>query len=359
MARLVEQNFLQSPEWEDFQRVSGHEVFRAGGSLFVEQNLPIVGKYAYSPRGPKGRLQVTGYGVQSAENEMQEILQEAKKRGCGWIRIEPNSKEELENIQKSILHFPVICHLSSVTCQRAPRDVQPREILVMDIAKSEEQLLAEMKPKTRYNIRLAEKKGVKIIVSKEEKYQARFVELVRETALRAGIRPHPESHYRKMLATLGETAQLYNAEYEGEVLAANLMIFSGDGAIYLHGGSGNAHRNVMAPFLLQWRAIQDAKKKGCRWYDFGGVFVSDKSQETGDKQEETSNKEQETGDEKSGRFSCRLLPVACRHAWAGITTFKQGFCPQTESTRFPGTYDIVLSPWRYRTYRFLNWVRRG
>lgn len=350
MARLVEQNFLQSPGWENFQRASGHEVFRAGGSLFVEQNLPIVGKYAYSPRGPRVEQQATSDKQQAG---WQEIIQEAKKRGYAWLRIEPNSEEEL----KCISDFLVTCHLSLVTCRR---DTQPREILIMDIAKSEEQLLAEMKPKTRYNIRLAEKKGVKIIVSKEEKYQARFVELVRETALRAGIRPHPENHYRKMLASLGETAQLYNAEYEGEVLAANLMIFSGDGAIYLHGGSGNAHRNVMAPFLLQWRAMQDAKEKGCRWYDFGGAAIARNTEHgtrnAGQRMQDTEH-ESRNAERRIGFFRRSAIRDPRSESWAGITNFKQGFCPQTESTRFPGTYDIVLSPWQYRMYRFLNWVK--
>lgn len=318
-----EQQFLQSSEWEKFQRASGRETFRAGESLFVGQNLPLVGKYAYSPRGPIMEMEKGGWKM---GNKIEEIVTETKKRNFGWLRIEPNSEEELQKISDFVTH-------SSFFITHSPRDVQPCEILVMDILKSEEQLLAEMKPKTRYNIRLAEKKGVCVIVSKEKKYRDAFFALVQTTAERAGIRPHSKAHYETMLNTLGDAAQLYSAEYEGKILASNLMIFSGDGAIYLHGGSGNAHRNVMAPFLLQWRAIRDAKKKGCQRYDFGGVSTKLKGKKRKEKRE--------------------------KGEWGGITNFKQGFCPQTESIRFPGTYDIVLCPWRYRIYRFLNWVRRS
>jgi lipid II:glycine glycyltransferase (peptidoglycan interpeptide bridge formation enzyme) len=346
MEKDIEQSFLQSPEWEQFQQSLGSETFRAGESLFVVHTLPIVGKYAYCPRGPVGKLKIKneklkiGEGAETGDSllgranvEMEEIIVEAKKRGCGWIRIEPNSEENWHSIQKEIgslgFNFSFFIFHFSFSWRKAPRDVQPREILVMDIAKPEEELLAEMKSKTRYNIRLAEKKGVKVIVSKEAKYQERFVELVRETAERAGIRPHTKEHYLKMFETLGDSVELYNAEYDGKIIASNMMIFVGEGAIYLHGGSSNEHRNVMAPFLLQWRAMQDAKKRGCKWYDFGGVATSDPRPTTYD----------------------------LRQRWGGITKFKQGFCPQTEATQFPGTWDVVLSPWRCWVYRMLQKIR--
>lgn len=327
----IEQSFLQSPEWERFQQALGNSTFRVGESLFVVHNLPIVGKYAYSPRGPNS-------GLQETQGILREMAREAKKRGCAWIRIEPSSKEELGQISDLL----VTCHLPLVTCRR---DIQPREILVADISKSEENLFSEMKPKTRYNIRLAEKKGVKVIVSKEVKYQERFIELVRETADRAGIRPHTKEHYLKMFETLGDSVELYSAEYDGKIIASNMMIFFGDGAIYLHGGSSNEYRNVMAPFLLQWKAICDAKKKGCVWYDLGGVAIE-------------SNKQQVTSNDTEKNVKCQMSNVKCLE-WKGITKFKQGFCPGTASTQFPGTWDIVISPLRYRVYRFLQVVKRG
>jgi len=298
----LEGRFLQSPEWENFLHACRKETFRVEESLFVVETLPFGFCYTYSPRGPlRG-----GMGHDS--------IAEAKKRGCGWIRIEPNTEEKLKDIRESF----VFC--------RSPRDIQPREILVMDVSMSEEALLAHMKPKTRYNIRLAKKKGVEIIVSDAKEYRDRFFELVSVTSGRAGIRSHSREHYEKLLDALGpEKVQLYCARYQGEIIAINMMIFYQDIAIYLHGGSSNTHRNVMAPFLLQWQAIQDAKKRGCRWYDFGGIS--------------TNNNEK-------------------RNDWKGITNFKQGFCPETQSITFPGTYDIVLNPWKYEMYTLLIRLRR-
>jgi lipid II:glycine glycyltransferase (peptidoglycan interpeptide bridge formation enzyme) len=328
--RFLEQEFLQSLEWEKFLRALKKSIFRVEKNLFVVENLPLGFRYAYSPRGPKTSSQFIGDGKQW----MQEILQEAKKQGCDWIRVEPGSEEELLELQQNIQHSTFNIPIS---WRKAPRDIQPREILVMGINPSEEELLANMKSKTRYNIRLAEKKGVEVITSNDKQYRDRFFELVRETAERAGIRAHERNHYEKLLDALGpEKAILYSAHYKGKVIAVNLMIFYDDLALYLHGGSGNAYRNVMAPFLLQWRAIQDAKKKECRWYDFGGVSTPQKTEHEIRNVEHQEVSKREKTDKKE---------------WEGITRFKQGFCPGTESISFPGTYDIVLSEWKYRVYR--------
>ena len=150
--------------------------------------------------------------------------------------------------------------------------MQPREILILDISKSEEELLAGMKQKTRYNIKLAEKRDVKVLASREKKYIDEFCRLVKITAERDKITPHPENYYRKMFETIPpEILKLYIAEYEGKIIAANLVLFFGKTATYMHGASDNEHRNVMAPYLLQWQTILDAKKSGCNRYDLGGI----------------------------------------------------------------------------------------
>jgi len=354
-----EQHFLQSPEWELFQRALGKETFRVGRSLFVVEKLPLGLRYAYCPRGPilTSSPSVEGEVPEGRRGSwVKNILQEVAKRGCAWIRIEPNSEEELgeaqQNVQRSTFN-------ASVSWRKAPKDVQPREILVMDISASEQELLANMKSKTRYNIRLADKKGVEVIVSNEQQYRNRFFELVRETAERAGIRAHGREHYEKLLDALGpDGANLYIAKYENEVIAINLMVFYEDLAIYLHGGSSNTHRNVMAPFLLQWRAIQDAKEHGCTWYDFGGVSsppptppVKGESRVREGRGPQPKRANQNSEDEVPGS------KVQAPDPWAGITRFKQGFSPTVGPVRFPGTYDIVLNPWKYRMYRLLRRVR--
>jgi lipid II:glycine glycyltransferase (peptidoglycan interpeptide bridge formation enzyme) len=213
--------------------------------------------------------------------------------------------------------------------------MQPRETFVVDITKSEEELLAAMKSKTRYNVRLAEKKGVRVFQSSDEKYRAAFVDLVTGTADRKGITPHPRKYYETMLGTLlGEHAMLFVAEHEGDILGINFMTYHEGTATYLHGGSSDVKRDYMAPFLLQWEAIRDAKRRGCVRYDFGGIHSK------------IENPRLPDGQGKSSIDS-----------WSGITRFKTGFSPETVPTMFPGCYDIVLSPLRYFLYKFLSSLR--
>jgi len=295
-------DFLQSKIWREFQTSVGRKTFDVDGISIIEHQLPIVGKYFYIPRGPEVK-------VESIKKQVEIIIDLAKKEKAGWVRFDPENQKILEEIKKN----------TNYKISKAPHDMQPKEIFVIDISKSEDELLAQMKQKTRYNLRLAEKKNIKIIVSREEKYINEFLRLVKITAERDGITPHPENYYRQMIKIIpAENLQLYLAEYEGKIIAANIMIFFEDTAIYLHGASDNEFRNVMAPYLLQWRQIQDAKNKGCKKYDFGGVKT------------------------QGGK------------GWEGITRFKLGFSKNTKPLDFPGSYDIVISPFKYWIYRAIQ-----
>ena len=312
------QDFLQSEDWLRFQEAAGYGVVRMTDDGFtvagIVCSLPIAGKYLYTPRVPAA-------SISNFQFPISKLLAEARRLGCGWVRVEPGT----EVVRDEILRFARNDKLKTV---KAPHDMQPKETFVVDIGKSEEELLAGMKPKVRYNVRLAEKKGVRVFRTTDEKYRKIFVDRVTRTADRKGIMPHPRSYYETMLATLlGDTATLFVAEHEGDILGINLVIFFGDTAIYLHGGSADVKREYMAPFLLQWHAIREARRLGCVRYDFGGVRMGQESRNSGS------------------------------DSWAGITRFKVGFSPTTAPTVFPGCYDIVLSPTRYFLYRFFSAVR--
>ena len=328
MKFLGEQQLLQSSEWERVQSICGKKVFRVYGNLFIIYQLPFVGDYAYCPRGPKEELRhVKDSSNENVQKAFQEMAQEIQKRTCGWMRFEPETHEALS-------FFQHLANQHSLSLVPAPHDVQPREILVMNISESSETLLSQMKSKTRYNIRLSEKKGVQIILSKEKKYRDQFYDLVQITARRAGIRTHSKEHYESIFTSFGEGCQLFNALYQGKIIASSMVLVCGKNAFYLHGASSNEYRNVMAPFLLQWKVILYAKENGCIWYDIGGVAIKDEK---------------------------NIQKTAMTHQmkWQGITTFKQGFCPQTKAVRFPGTYDLVISPWRYRAYSVLHRIRKS
>ncbi|MCD6149604.1 peptidoglycan bridge formation glycyltransferase FemA/FemB family protein [bacterium] len=339
----MQKDFLQSEEWRKFQEAVGRRTFNVSKDDFcvniIEHKLPIAGRYFYVPRWPEARnpkseilnpKQIPNSKFQAC---LSKIISLAKKENAGWIRIDIGDLRLLDLIRD---YWRVV---------KAPHDMQPRQIFVIDISKPEEELLAEMKPKTRYNIRLSQKRGVAVKaisnfqfpISKQKQKQTtnyklqttshadEFLRLIKITSKRNKIKSHPENYYREMLKI--PCVRLYAAEYQGKVIAANLMAFYGNTAIYLHGASDNEFRNVMAPFLLQWRAILDAKKAGCGKYDMGGVKIQN-----------PKSKIQNP-------------------SWAGITRFKLGFSPKTKPIEFPGSYDIVVSSWRYWVYRVIQLIK--
>jgi peptidoglycan pentaglycine glycine transferase (the first glycine) len=325
--------FLQSDYWRKFQESVGRKTYDVStsgddGELIayaniIEHILPIVGKYFYVPRGPV--VKIFNFQFSIFKKFLNDLISNARKNNIGWIRIELNSEEGLNLIRESLSE--------EIKVKKSFVDMQPREILILDISKSEEEILAGMKQKTRYNVKLAQKKEVKIYDSREEKYIQEFLRLVKVTSQRDKITSHPESYYRKMFEEIPDNIlKLYVAEFEGEIIAANLVLFFGGTATYMHGASDNENRNLMAPYLLQWQQIVDAKKAGCTQYDFGGVKIQP--------------------------HPSPLLIKARGNSWSGITKFKTGFAPDVQPIQFPGSYDIMLRLGKYNLYRALQKLKR-
>ncbi len=296
-----EGGLLQSQAWMQVLRTEGKKVCEidcGGRKIFgVEQVLSLVGRYVYVPRAP----------------HIDHVFAEALSQlHCGWVRCDvANVSDEaaLRSGRKKVV--------------KAPHNMQPKENLIVDITGTQQELLARMKSKTRYNVRLAEKKGVHVFATKKQQYVDAFIALVADTARRKGVTFHEKTHYNAILSQLpAEMIDVYVAEYEGKVVAANLVSFYGGTATYLHGATADVHRNVMAPFLLQWRAMCDAQEKGCVWYDFGGVF-----------------------------------PGAVDAGKKGITRFKKGFAPHEPYHTTCGSYDMIVSGWRYALYRTIQKIR--
>jgi peptidoglycan pentaglycine glycine transferase (the first glycine) len=325
--------FLQSEYWRKFQEAWGRRTYNIseiGGdeelialANIITHKLPVVGDYLYVPRGPVFEISNFQFPIsKQLDKFLSNLIDLAKENNANWIRIEPGSGEILQAIRKSLP--------KNVNIKKSSVDMQPREILVLDISKSETEILAGMKQKTRYNIKLSQKHGVSVKAISNfqfpisKKYVDSFIKLVGTTAERDKITSHPEEYYRKMFEMIPpEILKLYVAEYEGKIIAANLVLFFGRVATYMHGASGNDHRSVMAPYLLQWQAIQDAKYAGCTRYDFGGIKIG-----------------------------------AADSSWSGIAKFKTGFAPGVEAIQFPGCYDIILKPAKYSLYRALQKIKR-
>jgi lipid II:glycine glycyltransferase (peptidoglycan interpeptide bridge formation enzyme) len=259
----------------------------------------------YIPRGPESW----------SPEALQSLKQAAQQHHLFVIRVEPQSDEVLVGIQKD------------VAVKKALADVQPREFLMMDIQPTGEELLAKMKPKWRYNIRLAEKQGVTVAVAENEEDKASFIKLMSATAQRKNIIFHTEEYYKIFTEFFqGKKGELLLAKKKGIVLAGVALIYYQGTAYYIHGGSSNSGRSLMAPHLLQWKAIEMAKARGCTQYDFGGVAIQAAAPRGKD--------------------------------WSGITRFKQGFAPSTKTTVLPGAYDIIFSPTRYGVYKALTRLKK-
>jgi len=326
----IDGGFFQSKHWASFQKRNGAKVFEFENenfrTLVIEHKLPIAGSYWYVPRGPV--LKIKNYKDQipnKVQNKIGEIVRKAKKQKIGWIRIEPQNKEILKAITRAIKNYD-----QSLKTTKSKKSHQPAQTLMIDLRKREQELLSEMKSKTRYNIKLSSRKGVKFFTTKNEKDVETFCELLEETAKRDGIKIHPKEHYKTMLKNnKAGIMKLYLASFHGKILAGAIVSFFGETATYLHGVSSNMYRNVMAPYGLQWQIMKEAKRGGMKKYDLGGTKLK----------KTTDGHEPENGN------------------WKGISRFKQGFCPKNKPTNFPGCHDFVLSQKKYFLYRTLQTIK--
>lgn len=186
--------------------------------------------------------------------------------------------------------------------------IQPRFVFRLYLqGRGEEEIMASFHSKTRYNIRVAQKKGVEVLRGTKKDVD-RFHEIMMETGLRDGFVIRSSAYFEKLMEALGEHARLYMAYHEGKAVAGTLCIRYGDKVWYLYGASSNEARNVMPNYLLQWEMIKWAIESGCRIYDFRGI--------SGDLRE--SN------------------PLY------GLYRFKKGF--NGELTEFVGEMDLEFSP---------------
>lgn len=304
--------FLQSWQWGEFQEQTGKKALRlqvfegkqVSGQLqgFVH-TLGLGLNYVYFPR------------IWNLESGiMTEVIGRLKKKNFVFIRIENCS--EISNIPYSTFHIP---------------SRQPQTTLILDLTKSEDELLQAMHSKTRYNIRLAERKGVKV---KQEKDIEVFWKLNQETIERDKFKSYAKEYYQKML-NLGICHQL-TAYYNDKPIAANLLISFADTCTYLHGASSNEHKNLMAPYLLQWEGIKLAKKLNCKYYDLWGIAPQKK--------------------EGEGQTTCfNNFCWQADHKWMGITRFKVGFGGEVKE--YPAAMDVMLNLWLYKLYKLARKLR--
>lgn len=300
------QSFLwgkQKPMWRwQAVAVRGTDGKIKGTLALMTRPVPVIGRtLMYGCRGPVCDL--------DDRETLAELIEGAKalaKENRAYvIKIDPD-------VPSSNTHFAGLLHELGFRGKEGGKNfeaIQPRYVFRLNVeGKTEDELLAGFHQKWRYNIRLAERKGVTVRVCGKEMVPA-FSELMLTTGVRDGFVTRKPEYFAAMLDNLGEHCRLYMAfDPAGTPIAGTLAIHYGDKVWYLYGASSNEHRNLMPNYLLQWRMIQWAVETGCRVYDFRGV--------SGDVSEDN--------------------PLY------GLYRFKQGF--GGEFTEFIGELDLVLSP---------------
>jgi lipid II:glycine glycyltransferase (peptidoglycan interpeptide bridge formation enzyme) len=151
--------------------------------------------------------------------------------------------------------------------------MEPRDTLCIDLRPPEEAILGQMKPKGRYNIRVAQRHGASVIEDTSGQGLADFLRIYRRTAIRQGIEVKPSGYFRTLIAMLAplKRVAVFFADYQGRRLATALVVYFGRRATYFFGGSLALHRRVMAAYLLHFEIMRRAKAMGYEWYDLWGV----------------------------------------------------------------------------------------
>jgi lipid II:glycine glycyltransferase (peptidoglycan interpeptide bridge formation enzyme) len=307
-------SFLQSGFWGSFKAQFGWEAFafravwKTKTSQQEEKTLLVLRRrlapgfaLAYVPWGPE---LPAGVPFQAALEELAKRLKKELSKGTVFIRFDPPWLLDKNNAESAMPPSFI----------RAEADIQPPDTVILNLTQPMESIIEQMKPKWRYNYRLAIKKGVKVRQAEKNEISV-FYKLLKETSKRDRIAIHGFDYYKTLFENNLPEIRLYLAEHEGDVLAGIVTLFRGIEAVYLYGASSDKKRNLMSAYALQLKAIEDAKNYGCKNYDFFGI---------------------PPGKDES-------------HSMSGLYQFKTGFGGKI--IHRPGSWDY---PYRYIVYRFFR-----
>jgi lipid II:glycine glycyltransferase (peptidoglycan interpeptide bridge formation enzyme) len=350
-------SFLQSAMWGRFKgrfgwAASAFTVKWAEGAkplLVLSRRIAPGIAMAYIPLGPELPAAFPDDPVLKAEAaaELAHALRSHLPRNISFIRFDlpwindSNSdysiaSESHPDTSNNNPHSPLPTPHSLL--KKASANIQPPDTVLVDLTPSETDILAAMKPKWRYNIGLAEKRGV-VINETGVNGVDDFYQLLTETAERDGIAIHNAAYYRTLFEECNESQpkappihcsllishcslKLYTATHDGDILASLVALFCGKQATYLYGASANVKRNLMAPYALQWKAMKDAKAFGCTEYDLFGIPPNDDPD----------------------------------HPMAGLYLFKTGFGGKI--IHRPGSWDFPCNPVLYALFSTAERLRK-
>lgn len=342
LLQFPDAHILQTSQWAEAKKQNGWSplFFREGSdpqapeglALILRRRMSLAGlKFSvlYAPKGPVGR-----WDDQASVSRTLDALQDiCRRQKAIFIKIDPDvllgtgipgTESEVSNPQGLALQ----AELMRRGWQYSQDQIQFRNSVLLDLSKSEAELLAAMKQKTRYNIRLASRKGVQVRQGELSELPMLY-KMYAETAVRDGFVIRHEAYYLNTWREFIEAdmAKLLIAEVESQPIAALILFHFNGTARYMFGMSTESSRDLMPNYLLQWEAMRLAKELGCHTYDMWGA--------------------PEVFDESDSMW--------------GVYRFKEGF--NGIITRTLGAWDYTTRPWLYRRYtetlpKLLNLLRR-
>ncbi|MBI3070089.1 MAG: peptidoglycan bridge formation glycyltransferase FemA/FemB family protein [Candidatus Levybacteria bacterium] len=315
---------LQTFEWGEFRKKTGVKVIRGKGFQLTIHQIPhLPWTIGYFPKGP----------IPSKEM-VEELKKIGKENNCLFIQLEPN-------VQK-ISDFGF--RISDLGLRPAVRPLFTRYTFQLDLTKSEEELLKNMHPKTRYNIKIAQKHGVEIVEDNSDEAFEQYLRLMTDTTKRQRFYAHDENYHRLMWETLkpqkpelrGQrldknklTAHLLLAKYhplgsnnQGLTLVAWILFVYKDTLYYPYGASSNEYKEVMASNLMMWEAIKFGKRLGLKKLDMWGALGPNPDK---------------------------------NDPWYGFHRFKEGYGGKL--VEFIGSYDLVINPLLYQAFKLADLLR--
>ncbi len=308
---------LQSLEWGKFREKTGIKVVRINNLQLTIHPIPHTNfNIGYLPKSSMPTKEII--------SKLHEL---GKKEHCVFIQLEPNV-EQTEDGKKKIESFGLI---------PSAHPLFTKYTFILDLTKSEEELLKDMNSKTRYNIKVAQKHGVVVKEDNSPKAFERYLSLTKETTNRKGFYSHTEKYHQLMWDTIGIhnsefkiqnldknrlTAHLLTAIYNKKILVTWIVFILGDTLYYPYGASSSNHKEVMASNLMMWEAIRFGKKLGLKKFDMWGSLGPNPDS---------------------------------KDPWFGFHRFKEGY--GAKLTEFLGSYDLIIDKNMYRFYKIADKFR--
>ena len=310
-------SFLQSWNWGETNKITGNKIFR----LSFLENKKIIGVCLIVKQKAKrgSHFLIPGGPIIDWENKtlvgfcIKTIKDLAKTEKAWFVRIRPELSESNENRN-------IFKRLGFIS---APMHLHAENTWILDITPSEELLLSGMRKTTRYLIRKSSKIDLVLETTTNPEASKILKELQDETVTRLGFVGFSEKLFKAQLSTFGKDkqAKLFICRKGREALVAAIIIFYGDYAYYHHSGSTSRYRKIPSSYFLQWKIIQEAKKRGHKYYNFWGIAPNDNP----------------------------------KHRFAGVTLFKKGF--GGKKIDWLHAHDLPISPFYWFTYVFETRVR--